>query len=97
MLGPAIDNDKDNVATLQRYSLDALSQMIKITPPKHKVDLLAIALHIYIGNRFLSLDVANEIHPSFFFDRDLDLSAAVHDVGPVCAGMHENDVTPNRK
>lgn len=49
MLGPAIDNDKDNVATLQRYSLDALSQMIKITPPKHRVDLLAIALHIYIG------------------------------------------------
>ncbi|KAI8337917.1 armadillo-type protein [Chlamydoabsidia padenii] len=44
----SIDNDKDNISILQRHALDALCQMIKITPPKHRVDLLAISLHIYI-------------------------------------------------
>ncbi|ORZ22294.1 armadillo-type protein [Absidia repens] len=45
---PFIDNDKDTVSSLQQRSLDALAQMIKITPPKYRVDLLAISLHICI-------------------------------------------------
>ncbi|KAI8097095.1 armadillo-type protein [Halteromyces radiatus] len=59
---PFGENDKESLSTLLRSSLEALAQLVKMTPPKYRVDLLAIALHIYI-EILASSDLSNTLGP----------------------------------
>ncbi|CAO3620701.1 unnamed protein product [Cunninghamella echinulata] len=57
-----VENDKSLVMTLLGHSLETLAYIIRITPNKYKVDLLAITLHIY-SKLLLSIQYYNTLAP----------------------------------